>query len=715
MAADTAGACSMDVTFRRAQEAQLAGRVDEAERLYGEALTLDPDSAQVIHGIGNLLQQRGAFAQAIEHYRRALSLAPDLALAYYNLGYCLEQLGRREEAVCAYRDALARRPDIALAYFRLGSLLHDKEQLDEAAECYQRAIARKPDLARAHYQLGKLRQQQGQLEPSANSFRKAIEIDPDFGAAHLGLAAIRRLQHRIDDTAECLHAALRTMPGDVKIHTMLGNMHTLRQDAEQARTCFAAALRRQPSYAPAKLGYCMSLLPPVYQSETELLERRHAYQQALAELSAYYDAAPASERASAADVVGRLQPFFLSYQGLNDRSLQHCYGELMCQLMSARYPEWSHPRPAASYDGDRRLRVGIVSGFFWAHSNWKVPIRGWAQQIDRSRFELFGYHTSAMTDRNTADAAECFATFVQGPKSLPQWCELIAGHRLDALIFPEIGMDTPTMRLGCMRLAPVQIVSWGHPVTSGLPTMDYYLSSTLMEPADGQAHYTERLITLPNLSIYYPPSQTKRVQRTREDFGVARNEIFFWCCQSLMKYLPQNDDVFVRIAQQLPRAKFVFIDLNPVFSQIFRRRMNRVFDAAGLDFEKRSVFLPKLYVEEFAAAAAHANVFLDSIGWSGCNSTLESLAQNCPVVTLAGDLMRGRHSAAILQRMELSELIPRDKDAYVELAVRLGRDRAYRRSLRECISRQKALLYNDLEPIRALEEFLLRTAQDASP
>ncbi len=705
----------MDAIFRRAQEAQLAGRLDEAEDLYREALALDPDGAQVIHGIGNLLQQRGAFAEAIEHYRRVLSLAPDLALAHYNLGYSLEQLGRRDEAVQAYRDALARRPDIALAQFRLGSLLHDMGQLDEAAECYQRAIALKPDLARAHYQLGKLLQRQSRLEQSAEAFLRAIEIDPDFGAAHLGLATTRRLQGRIDDTADCLRAALRSAPDNAEIHAMLGNMLTLQQDVEQARICFAAALRCQPNHAGAKLGHCLSQLPAVYQSETELRERRHAYQQALEELCAHYETAKTSELASAADTVGRFQPFFLTYQGFDDRPLQQRYGQLMCRLMSARYPAWSRPRHPAPYAGGRKLRVGFVSAFFWGHSNWKIPIRGWVGQIDRSRFELFGYYTAGVTDRHTEDAAECFASFVQGPRSLPRWCELIVEHRLDALIFPGIGMDMATMRLGCMRLAPVQIASWGHPVTSGLPTMDYFLSSGLMEPADGQAHYTERLVTLPNLSIYYPPSQTRRVQKTREDFGVARNEIFFWCCQSLMKYLPRNDDVFVRIAQQLPRSKFVFIDLNPVFSQIFRRRMNRVFDAAGLDFEKRSVFLSKLYVEEFATAAAHANVFLDSIDWSGCNSTLESLAQNCPVVTLAGDLMRGRHTTAILRRMELTELIAQDKDEYVELAVRLGRDRAYRRSLREHIGRQKTLLYNDLAPVRALEQFLLQTAQDASP
>ena len=69
------------------------------------------------------------------------------------------------------------------------------------------------------------------------------------------------------------------------------------------------------------------------------------------------------------------------------------------------------------------------------------------------------------------------------------------------------------------------------------------------------------------------------------------------------------------------------------------------------------MFLDRLSQSKFVAAAGLADVFLDSIGWSGCNSALESLTHDLPIVTLAGPMMRGRHSAAILEMLGVPETI----------------------------------------------------------
>ena len=56
-----------------------------------------------------------------------------------------------------------------------------------------------------------------------------------------------------------------------------------------------------------------------------------------------------------------------------------------------------------------------------------------------------------------------------------------------------------------MRLARVQAATWGHPETTGLPTIDHYLSAEALEPPNSAAHYTERLTILPNLGVCYEP------------------------------------------------------------------------------------------------------------------------------------------------------------------------------------------------------------------
>jgi predicted O-linked N-acetylglucosamine transferase (SPINDLY family) len=105
------------------------------------------------------------------------------------------------------------------------------------------------------------------------------------------------------------------------------------------------------------------------------------------------------------------------------------------------------------------------------------------------------------------------------------------------------------------------------------------------------------------------------------------------------------------------------------------------------------------------------DVFLDSIGWSGCNSTLESLAHDLPIVTMAGPLMRGRHTAAILRRMGIVDTITATIDEYVSTAVRLANDVPLRTALKTRIARTKHRVYRDAACIAALEDFLDREAR----
>ena len=104
----------------------------------------------------------------------------------------------------------------------------------------------------------------------------------------------------------------------------------------------------------------------------------------------------------------------------------------------------------------------------------------------------------------------------------------------------------------------------------------------------------------------------------------------------------------------------------------------------------------------FAAASAQCDLMLDSIGWSGGNTTLEALAQDLPVVTLEGALMRGRVSAGILRMMGMPEAIADTIDDYVALAARMGRDREWRAEIKNRVASDKHRLYRDRAGIAVL-------------
>ncbi|BAZ15623.1 family 2 glycosyl transferase [Calothrix sp. NIES-4071] len=658
-----------------------SGEWNEAELLYEQVFQLQLElenqyQPTASNNLGRISEQQGNLDTAVDFFQQALRLKPEYAKAYYNLGNVLQKQGKLDAAIESYQQALKINPDCAEAYNNLGTVFQQKGKLDAAIESYQRALAIKPDYAKVYNNLANTFDEQGKLDAAVESYKQAISFNPNYA----------------------------------EFHYNLGNTLFDHGRLEVAIESYYQALKVDPNFAPAKLGICVSQLPIIYSSVDEINLKRNHYQQHLLSLANYYQIATPQQRAEATTAIGLVQPFYLSYQGLNDRPLQQIYGQMITGLMSSRYPQWSQPLALPKLAANEKVRIGFVSRFFYNHSNWKIPLKGWVENLDRSEFELFGYHTNNERDQGTTSAAKAFDKFTQGSLPLERWAEIIQQDKLHILIFPEFGMDPTTVKLGCLRLAPIQMTSWGHPVTSGLPTIDYYLSSDLMEPENAQEHYTEQLVRLPNLSIHYTPLTIETQPISKREIGIALDEIMFWCCQSLFKYLPQHDHVFPQIAKDLAKCKFVFIEapLGKYVTEMFRQRMKRTFEEFGLNYKDYCIFLPRLDARKFASTTEAADVFLDSISWSGCNSTLEVIAHNIPVVTLSGDMMRGRHTMAILKMMGVEETIAATLDEYVQVAVRLGQDAEYRQHISQQVAENKYKLYGDLKPVRALEDFLFK-------
>jgi protein O-GlcNAc transferase len=656
MNADTLSEFNLQSLVESAIEKQQLGQLKEAESIYKQIV-------EILLDIETETEQ-----DSLESQENWIAIL-------VSLGTVLRQQGKLEEAAQTYRQAIAIDPNCAEAYNNLGSTLDSQGKFKDAIAFYEKAISIQPDSAGVYNNLGNTYQEQNELELAIAAYANAIAINPNLAEAHYNLGNIFHSQGKLEAAIES----------------------------------YQQTLRCNPDFEQAKFAICMAQLPVIYATSEEIHLRRSNYQHHLQDLARYYQAAGRQKRAKAADAVGSLQPFFLAYQGLCDRDLQQTYGETICQLMASRYPQWSKPLALSPLETNEKIRVGVFSGYFHNHSVWKIPVKGWVQNLDRNKFELFGYYTDTKRDRETIIAQRAFDKFIQASLPVENWCETIEKDKLHVLIFPEFGMNPLSIQLGCLRLAPIQITSWGHPETSGMPTIDYYLSSDLMEPDNAIAHYTEKLVRLPNLSIHYTPLPVATQRRTKQDIGIENDEIMYWCCQSLYKYLPQHDDIFPRIAKAVDKCKFVFIEYiqGNYVTERFKERLSNAFEAFKLNYQDYCLFLPRLEPGTFAGTAAIADVLLDSIGWSGCNSTLESIAHDIPVVTLAGDLMRGRHTAAILTMMDVQETIATNKEDYINIAARLGRDLQYRQEMARQIADNKYKLYGDLQPIVALENFLL--------
>jgi len=688
------------------------GRPGEAVRLISRALTLRPAVAEAHANLGNALLDRRDLEGAVASYRRAIALKPGDVLMTRGLANALRAQGRNAEAVECYAQAAAHDPGNAATHADLGDVLMKLGRYAEARERFERALALLPDAAALHYNLGNALGQEGRLDEAAACYERAFALDPTHANAHLNLGNLRKQQGRLADARACYERAAALDPGLANAHYNLGVLLQDQGRMDEACARYRRALEIDPQHGMAKLAMCIAQVPVIAASEADIDRRRAAYAAALDALCE--EAGSPEARRAIGDGLGAAQPFFLAYQGRNDRDLQARYGGLVCGIIGERFPPAELPPPPAP---DEPIRVGIVSGFFWNHSNWKIPIKGWLGQLDRRRFEVYGYYLDQRQDDATAAAEALCTKFVRGPLPPDRWRETILSDRPHALIYPEVGMHPMAALLGAQRLARVQCNSWGHPNTSGYPTLDYYLSSAMMEPPDGDAHYTERLVRLPNLSIYYEPVEVKPEPIERQRLALRPGATAFWCCQSLYKYLPQYDAIFPQIARAAGDCQFVFLETRKGrhITSLFVNRLTQAFAAYGLDVKRYCVVLPYLSRERFHGAMACCDVFLDSIGWSGCNSTLESLGSNLPIVTMRSGLMRGRHSAAILEMMGMPEMIADRIENYVAIAARLARDPAWRATIRGRTAANKHRLWRDRAPITALEAFLEQTVRRGAP
>jgi protein O-GlcNAc transferase len=692
------------------------GRFDLAEKMYRDILSVQSDNFYALHFLGVLYTQLGRYDLAINHIKQALDSNPSDADGFYNLGIALQGNGSLDEAINAYRTALRLNPVNADAYVNLGIIFKDKGELDEAVSSYQKALQLNPDLVPALNNLGIVLKEKGLPGDAIDLYQKALRLHPDSPDVLHNVGVALQEKGQLDDAVDSYEKALRLRPGIPDILFNLGTALMEQGKQDQARAAFDELLANSPDSFKYHFAHCIAQLPILHPDPSSIQRSRKLYGDELMTLQNTMTLKTQKHIDDASNAVGILQPFYLAYQGCNDIELQRTYGELVCKIMGLKYPYFAELPFVPSCKSGGPIRVGFVSGYFYNHSVWKIPTRGWVENLDKSEFELYGYYTWKKKDDETARARRYFKRFVEDISSLEKLCSIIRNDNLHVLVFTEIGMDPISLKLASLRLAPVQCASWGHPTTTGLPTMDYYLSSDLMEPGNAVGHYTEQLIRLPNLSMFYTPVDMTKPVLNRVDLGVKEGSVLYHCCQSPFKYLPQYDDVFPRIAREVGNSRFLFSS-HPKSNWIteqFRARLRKAFEKYDLAAEDFIVLLPFLDVQQYNALYHLSDVFLDPIGWSGCNSALEAISCNLPVVTFPGELMRTRDSMAILTMMDVKETIAAGIDEYVSLAAKLGKETAWREDMAKRISVHKHRLYHDRTCITVLEDFFRRVAAKRS-
>lgn len=689
--------------FNLASLLRRLGRHEEAALSYRSAISIKPAFAEAHLRLGETLNALGHPEQAIEALRAALALDADMAEAHSSLGVALSDAGRLDEALAACQRAVALKPELAVAHFNAGNVLREKGFLDEAIAAYRAAIARDAQIVGAYNNLGNVLKQQGKTAEAMQCYEQAVALSPAFAQARLNAAKLLREDGRLRDAVAAYRALLEGHPDLAEAHFDLGNALKGMGDKSGALACYRKALEIDPGYVEARWAKAMSQLPMVAADEAELARSRADFAVELEALERWCEGQGAEKTARA---VGSQQPFYLAYEEEDHRALLARYGALCSRLMGVWQEAAGLSRVAHITRAE--IRVGIVSAHIRDHSVWNAIIKGWLQRLDRSRFDLRLFHLGQANDVETALAKTMATHYTFGKTDLVEWSQLILGHQLDVLVYPEIGMDPTTAKLASLRLAPLQAASWGHPHTSGLPTIDCFLSAEGLEPAGAEAHYSERLVRLPGLGCCLEPAKIVPAAVDLAALGIREDVPLLICAGTPFKYAPRHDAVLAEIARRLGDCQFVFFTPSGADELMhgLRTRLARSFDAAGLKLEACAVFVPWQSRAQFYGLMAQADVFLDTIGFSGFNTALQAIDVGLPIAAWEGRFLRGRLASGLLRRMGLHELVADTPQGYADIAVRLAQDAAWWGEMRERMVASRGRLYGDAAPVRALEQFL---------
>ncbi len=646
------------------------------------------------------LHQLGKFESAYEAFHRLtehLETPNALADAWLGKAAALAKLGKPTEAIAALETAYTTspvNPTICATYaqtlmgtgdikrsvvvlrqgldaspsdvtlLRVAADAFDKNNdVNGAIKVCETLLKLEPENTLIHLKLGRLRMMKGEYDKSLDHFQKVLSDHPDNLVALDGLSDVYRIQGPFADARKLLLKRAEISQSDqeksafkLKAYLTQPVIHTNIAEIDQARSDLANALSAGPETPfddPWKLGLGPS--------------------------------------------------FYLGYQGRDDRALQEALARYYAQATPSLLEIAPHVGRQAH--NDRPLRVGLVSNFFSQHTIGYLSY-GLISGLDRRAFDLHLFRTPrSISDSHTPrflEAAPC----QELPADLQAARSMIAKQELDILHFPEIGMDHFTYFLAFARLAPLQTVTWGHPITTGLPNIDLFLSVDAMEPAQAEAHYTEQLIRLKTLSVCVEHPDNLEVNSDKPVLDPERPA--YLCAQSLFKLHCDFDSTLAKVLDRDSEGVLYFFSHG---SNTDADLTARLADSMG-DNIRRVKFLSRVMPKEFLRIVKAADVVLDVPQWSGGKTSLDTLAMGTPVVHQSGEFMRGRHTLAFYRKMGIDATIADNDDDYADLAVNLVHDRTFRKSIREQIAETKSVLFNDTSAIREIESIWARALRE---
>lgn len=610
---------------------QQTGRNKEALAPMKKAADLMREDAATLNDLGVLQKKIGRLIEAEASYRKALKLNSGIAEIHSNLGNLLRERGLNEEAANCFRQAISLKSDFSDAQIGLGLALKSLGKPKEAEICFRIAIKLAPRSAEAHINLGSLLSDLYRFPEAMSCFKQAISLQPRLVAAHINMGVTLRILGQLPAAEASTRYAIVLDPRNPEAYNNLGNILREAGRLEEAIECYQHALNIKSDYAIAYSNLLFALNYASMASPEKLLRLARQWEQSVLN--------PQSRREA------RRYKF-----SKKDR----------------------HGKP---------LKIGYVSGDYMQHAV-SYFIGQVFKHHDRKRVEVYAYSNNSYQDDVTSRIRSRVDQWAQISGMPDDICaQRIRADGIDILV--DLSGHTAYNRLGVFarRAAPVQAHYLGYFGSTGLREMDYWIGDDITTPISIERNFSECIWRLPRLHISYEgkPDAPEPEWRS-EDPRALRVGNF---C-NLSKLTPATIQLWAKVLRMLPQAKLL-LKTKEFIDPTNRQRVVEDFAKLGIEGSRIELH-DRSRTPDWHSHMAFYNqldVVLDVAGANrGAATTCDSLWMGLPVITLTGDRVSERTSAALLNSIGRNEFVAKNDDEFVSIAHRVSYDLELRKEIR---------------------------------
>lgn len=634
------------------------------------------------------MRARGDLSTALEYMKRALSLSCDNAVYWNNYGVFLKDLRRHGKAQAAFMKAVGLQDDYADAWSNLGLNYCELGRLDDAERAIRHALRLEPRHADALRHMAMLYYARSDYDEALRLCRDADAVAPGNAAVYKTEGNILRAMKRFAEAVAAYEKAIACEPGAAEIHVNQGLAYADLSECEKAKVSFCRAAQLRPerrSWAYRHLSLC----PTVFETADEITAYRSGLEKQLDE--AWVGLREFNWRDALHD--GFLPSFQLSHHGVCNRHLKEKFAALFA-------PHFPHERPVVRQRS--RLRVG----FTCTRSHEGGFVRGFGgvmERLDRRQFEVVGLVSHEILPFCRKQVRTDDVVWAGFPYHLERAFQVFREAECDVIMHWHAGTDVMNYFLPFLPLAPVQCIGFGTHGTTGIATIDYFISSSLFERGeDAERDYTEKLIQFEGPTAWQRRPQMP-VPAERHAFNLPERGPLYFCPQRHAKFHPDFDRILRDILARDGRGHIVMLESRGRRSgEALRSRMSRQI---GTTLGKRLCFIPSQRPPDYYRLLSLMDAVLDTPAYSASLTGYDALGLGVPVVTLPGEQMVQRYAYGLYTQVGVSEMIVSSPSEYVDLAVQLGNHSDFQRSVRRKILNRCECLFECESVVREYEQF----------